>query len=137
RVALGAALQPNHFDRHLAPLLLKRSRHPEGLSREAGPKESAREIGTTAAPVDPEALAFRYSDTSELITACGEIRRAPPHRAAIRTRPPSRESAPIPFLAPALIFMAAVFLSPLIFVAYTSLVGDQGFSLAYYAQILT
>lgn len=33
--------------------------------------------------------------------------------------------------------MVAVFLSPLIFVAYTSLVGDQGFSLAYYGQILT
>jgi len=33
--------------------------------------------------------------------------------------------------------MVAVFLSPLIFVAYTSVVGDQGFSLGYYWQILT
>ena len=52
-------------------------------------------------------------------------------------RPPSGECASIPFLAPALIFMVAVFLSPLIFVAYTSLVGDHGFSLAYYGEILT
>jgi putative spermidine/putrescine transport system permease protein len=43
----------------------------------------------------------------------------------------------IPFLAPALIFMAAVFLMPLLFVAYTSVVGDQGFSLAYYAEVAT
>jgi ABC-type spermidine/putrescine transport system permease subunit I len=33
--------------------------------------------------------------------------------------------------------MATVFLSPLIFVGYTSLVGEQGFSLAYYGEILT
>jgi putative spermidine/putrescine transport system permease protein len=44
---------------------------------------------------------------------------------------------PIPFLAPALLFMAAVFLTPLLFVAYTSVIGDQGFSLAYYAEVAT
>src|SRR5262249_40589303 len=43
----------------------------------------------------------------------------------------------IPFLAPALVFMVAAFLTPLIFVAYTSVVGDHGFSLGYYGQILT
>jgi putative spermidine/putrescine transport system permease protein/mannopine transport system permease protein len=44
---------------------------------------------------------------------------------------------PIPFLAPALIFMTAIFLTPLIFVVYTSVAGDHGFSLAYYVQIAT
>ena len=33
--------------------------------------------------------------------------------------------------------MAAVFLTPLAFVAYTSVIGDQGFSLAYYAEVAT
>ena len=43
----------------------------------------------------------------------------------------------IPFLAPALAFMIAAFLTPLLFVAYTSVVGDQGPSLAYFGEILT
>lgn len=42
----------------------------------------------------------------------------------------------IVFLAPALILMAAVFLMPLLFIGYTSIIGDHGATLAFYRQIV-
>src|SRR6516162_5753733 len=47
------------------------------------------------------------------------------------------EETLIPFLAPAIIFMAAVFVMPLLFVVYASVVGSHGPTLAFYEQVFT